>query len=160
MLARDRDIRIIQLIFDLVLLLCFIGSCAAQDPKINVNDLANTLYTELSFEDQLTETNDDMIAFLYGVSEEDVVESKVYISAGATTEEIAIFRCSSKEAVQRITEAAENRLASQRTSVQSYKLEELSRLEDAVLRIEGTYVILCVSNDHDGAQKIIDNALK
>lgn len=160
MLARDRDFRIIQIVGGVILLLFLMVSCIAEDLKINVSDLADTLYTDLIFDDQLTETNEGMIALLYEVNEEDVVEAKVYVSAGATTEEIAVFHCSSKMAAERVTAAAESRLNKQRNSVQSYKPEELNRLEKAVLRTEGTYVILCVSSDQDGAQIIIDKALE
>lgn len=133
--------------------------CTPQAVKIDVGNLADMLYKELAFEDQLAETNESMIALLYGITKDDVVEFKVYLSAGATTEEIAVFACANEELAARVKEKAEKRLTAQKNSVKSYKPEELERLDEAILQIEGTYVILCVSSDKEKAQAIIDNAM-
>lgn len=139
--------------------LLMLASCTGKDQEVSSVDVkvvADRLASEITYEDTIAETNGDMARLLYGYEEGDVKAATVYISAGATTEEAAVFECTDEAAAQRVAEGAQQRIEAQKMSVQSYKPEELSRLEQAVLRTEGHYVVLSISDAPADAEKILD----
>ena len=108
------------------------------------------------FTDELTEPAEGIALRLYQVDEADVAECMLYCSSGATAEEIALFRASDAAAAGRIAEACEGRIARQTESFRSYVPEELPKLEDAVIRTEGCYVLCVVAADAAAAAAVLD----
>ena len=53
---------------------------------------------------------------------------------------------------------AKAHIQSQIDAYESYMPDEVSRLEDAVVRQDGTYVSIVVSADSDAAQKLLDDS--
>ena len=128
-------------------------SRAAEDITLNVEECAVILREKIAFQDTLAAIDDEMIAAIYRIAPEDVVEQQVYVSTGATAEEIAVFEAADAEAAQRIETAVWQRVADQKTSFADYLPAELPKLEDPFIFVKGRYVVFCVSDHNEEVKK-------
>ena len=139
-----------------LLLVLMVSACGEKNKTVDVDQLADELLEQVDFEDELTELDDSMVAALYGI--EDAEEQRVYLSSGATAEEVAVFRFATEEAAQAGMGTLNQRLESRKADFANYMPDEAARLENAVLEQSGCYVALCVSAG-DEARQIIGNYL-
>lgn len=146
----------VWLLCGIVLLALGVSACGTESKTVDSGQLADELLAQVDFEDELTELGEDMIPALYGV--EGASEQRVYMSSGATAEEIAVFLFPTEEAAQAGQEALEQRLESRRADFANYMPDEASRLENAVLERSGCCVALCVAAG-DEARQIIGKYL-
>ena len=131
-----------------------------KDVTIDVAALADALKAAVPFSDELTEPNDAALLNFYNIDEADIAAKKVYVSSGATAEEIAVFEGTDEAAAGRIKTAVDERIADQKSAFEDYNPEEQKKLNDPVIVTTGKYVILCVSDDNDSAEKCIDEYTK
>lgn len=131
--------------------------CAKNEKELDVLNLADRLKNEITYEDELSITEEDLLFRLYSINPEDLSTYKAYHGTGATAEEILAAQAVDAEAAGRIKEAVEERIAEQIESFENYVPKEVGKLEQAVVCTEGRYVVLCVSNDSEKAKKIIEN---
>ena len=89
-----------------------------------------------------------------------VQDSAVYMSTGATAEELAVFQASSTVDAQGILADMKKRRDSQLQMYLDYKSSEAARLDDAVLYVHDTFVVYMVSDDSETAQGIISDYLE
>ena len=144
------------LVWAVLLLALTISACGGKTQAVDVDQLAGELLEQVGFEDELTELDESMVAALYGV--ENAQEQKVYLSGGATAEEVAVFRFATEEEAQAGYDALEQRLESRKTDYANYMPDEAARLDNAVLERSGCFVALCVSAG-DTAKEIISSYL-
>lgn len=139
-----------------------LASCGAENEnvQVDINALAEALDTGITYQDPLEKLDDDMVGMLYSV--DGLVDaSVVYMGSGATAEEIAVFDCVDADtAKNKVKPIVEDHVKSQIEAFENYVPEEVSKLNEAVVRQTGEYVVLSVSNDPDGANKILDEYLK
>ena len=128
--------------------------------KINVTDMANELKNGLTFEDSLSELDTNVALTYYGIDADKVKNSVVVVSTGATAEEIAVFEAADQSSSDAVKSACEDRKAKQTTSYADYKPSETSRLDKAIIKEDGNYVVYCVTDDTDKANEIIDKYFK
>lgn len=132
--------------------------CGKKEAKnIDVKTTANSLLSEIKYEDQLSEVNYDLV---YDMEDINITESVVYVSSGATAEEIAAIKCETKEDAAKVEAALEERVKEQKDSFENYVPKELDKLDKAVIVKAGNTVVLSVSNDEAKAKEIIDKASK
>lgn len=135
-----------------------LGACKKEDSKeIDINTASKKLLSEISYEDELSEVDFDLVYDMEGI---EVNESVVYVSSGATAEEIAAFQCKTEDDAKKAQEVLENRVEEQKESFQNYVPEELEKLDKAVIIKEGKSVVLSISNDDPKAKEIIGEAVK
>ena len=129
------------------LMLLNLFSCGGSESPVTVDldTLAEDLLAGGSFEDALAEIDDGTIAMLYGI--DNAAEQVVYIGSGATPEEIALFSFESQADAEAGFALAQMRIADQKEQFSDYNSWEMPKLEDAVVKQYGTYVVLCVSGD-------------
>lgn len=132
------------------------GCSDKKNVTMDVSEAADKLKSDISFKDSLNEADDDMFYDIYDMDSADVAKKKAYISGAATAEEIAAVEAKDEKAAQRVKEAFETRIEDQKESFKSYVPEEMPKLNDPVLVVEGKYVILCISNDNKKAKEIIN----
>lgn len=140
--------------FSLLLCAALVG-CGGKAPAKDAAALADSLATQISYEDALSKLDDEMVYKLYAIQAQDVKQAAVYVGSGATAEEIAVFVCTDSEAAQRVEQAVKKRLDQQKTSFVDYLPKEMPKLNDPVLIRNGDLVALCVSNDNQAAKKLI-----
>jgi hypothetical protein len=91
----------------------------------------------------------------YNVSREDLVGGAVYLSAGATAEEVAVLTCASANVAHAAQEALEAHLEAQKEAYADYLPDEVTKLEQANVVIYGDTVILTVAADQDAADAVV-----
>ena len=137
----------------IAMLALFTGCSQKKDPvTLDTDALVNELLEDAEFEDELNAIDEDTVKKLYGI--EDFTSAQVYISSGATAEEIAVFAFDTEDAATAGLEKAQERIADQKADFETYIPKEVPKLDSAIVQQYGTYVILCVSNG-DTAGEII-----
>ena len=126
---------------------------AAKD--YNLAALSEKLMAEDIFSDILSPVPEQTAAKVYGFEAEDVKDTILYCSTGATTEEIGMFKCTDEAAAARVLEKAKARIESQKTAYVSYAPGEVPKLEDSFVKSDGVYVFYVVSVDNAKVAEII-----
>ncbi|MBR4961753.1 MAG: DUF4358 domain-containing protein [Clostridia bacterium] len=129
------------------LMLLTLFSCGESETPsdVDLETLAESLLEGGSFEDALAQIDDGTVTMLYGI--DNALEQIVYIGSGATPEEIALFAFENQADAEAGFALAKMRLADQKEQFTDYNSWEMPKLEDAVVKQYGTYVVLCVSGD-------------
>ena len=133
------------------LMLFTLISCGGGETNESVDlaALAQTLLADGSFDDALAQIDDDTVTMLYGI--DNAAEQVVYIGSGPTPEEIALFSFATAAEAEAGFALAQMRIADQKEAFSDYNAWEMPKLEDAVVKQYGTYVVLCVSGDSSAA---------
>lgn len=150
----DSNMKLLKRLFILLVTAIILSGCSAKsDPDIDINSLCNELLDKAGFEDELSSVDEDVIKQLYDI--EDYSKAQVYISSGATAEEIAVFQFGNCNLAKEGFKKAQNRIEEQKQDYETYVPKEVKKLEDALVERHGSYVIVCVSNS-DEAEKIVN----
>lgn len=132
-------------------------SCSGNTTKdVDIDALAEQIVQTVAFDDTLEAIDDSMISMLYDI--DGYTDAVLYKGSGATAEEVALFKMESVSDAETACEGAKAHIQSQIDAYESYMPDEVSRLEDAVVRQDGTYVSIVVSADSDAAQKLLDES--
>ena len=140
----------------LILIVGLLVSCS-KEVVIDLPELRDELLAADLFTDQLVSLSTDKIPV------EAEVDSSLYISAeywkgsGITGEEIGLFRCGSNKDAKEL----EKQLIAHRDSLYelyaSYKPEALPRINNAVIRCKGSYVVFVSAENYQLAGRIVDS---
>ncbi len=142
----------ITLTFTILILLLTLSACSQKEVSINIKDLSDHLLQQVAFEDELVQINQEKVALLYNI--ENAANEYVYVGSGATAEEIAVFEFNNTEDAKNALQAAKNRISQQKSDYATYNPKEIQKLENAIVKNIGRYLIVCVS-EGDTAKKII-----
>lgn len=118
----------------------------------DLNAVAEDLLKNAGFADELNQADAAVVEKLYGIS--NAKEAVVYISSGATAEEIALFSFETEADAEQAQELAEARIQEQKESFESYIPEEVKKLDNAVIRRSGSRLGVCVA-DGKAAEEIL-----
>ena len=139
----------------LAFVLCACGSTSVSDETPDINEKAKAFLNDITYEDELNEIDEDMISLLYSELDlNDVTDKKVYVSSGATAEELALFLCKDVDAAKRVMSACTQRVLDQRESYEGYNPKEVLRLDSMKVMRRGNLVVLTVSSDPEKANDI------
>ncbi|MBC8535954.1 DUF4358 domain-containing protein [Feifania hominis] len=147
-----------RLFLCLLVLTVLLTGCAGSAREVDLAALGEELFTSGVFSDELDAPGGSVAGALYDLP--DQTETTLYISSGATAEELALFRAASDADAKLIESAANRRLTQQKTAFEGYLPDECEKLDRAVIRRSGRYVVLCVAHDADTAQQIIEHRFK
>lgn len=140
--------------FAILILIVSLSACG-KTKEYTADELADKLKSEITFTSEMNEADEETFSTLYPIKKEDLSEEKTYISTGYTAEEISVVKCSSMEAAARVKQAFEMRVSDQTAAFQNFMPQELTKLQKAVIKIHNNYVILCISDDSEKANKIL-----
>lgn len=143
-----------------VMMLVSLAGCGKGNKTIDAKALSNSLLQDISYKDTLSEIGLDSARAIYAVDDAEVVESYIYVSSGATAEEIAVFTCSNSKSADVVEAAFQTRVEDQKIGFENYVPAELDKLDKAVIEKVGNSVILSISDDPEGAKGIIEKAAK
>ena len=122
-----------------------------------MHTLSGKLTDGVKFEDSVEEISLERALKYYGIDSSMVSDGDVYMSTGATAEEMAVFEASSASVIlDRLTVRRDD-------SVKMYigsKPADVSRLDNAVLYIHDNFVVYVVSDDSGAALGIIKEYLE
>jgi hypothetical protein len=135
-----------------------LAGCGSTEKTIDAAALAETLTTDISYDDELELVDDDDVSMYIDLPEG--VESVMYMGSGSTAEEVAVFTAADSDTAGETLESVQSYLDDQADSFEDYLPEEAKRVGNAVLEQKGNYVILCVSGESDTAKDLIEEAFK
>ncbi|GMQ62488.1 DUF4358 domain-containing protein [Vallitalea maricola] len=124
-----------------------------KDITIDISALAGDLTSKIEFQDDLTKIEGNSVESIYQIDY--AVSSEVYVSSGATAEEVAVFELKDEKEADNAYKAAEERIDAQKQAFESYVPEEMEKLDNAVVKKIGKYVIVCVANDNTSEDIIV-----
>ncbi len=153
------------LILSLVFLLALyaLSGCGGKQQatvQFDPQEAADALFASEAFSDILSPIQTNIAAMLYDVPEANIDACSVYCSTGATAEEIAVFRCTDEAAAAALKKAAEQRIEAQKDAYESYAPQEIPKLENALLRSSGAYVVCVVADNYDAVTPVLDRYIK
>jgi len=145
-----------------VLVLCIFAAALAgcgggsnETAEYDIEELSAKIVDSGAFSDILSQVNDDIVISYYGFDAADVDKMHVYISTGATTEEVGLFKCKDSDAASRVLAKAQERAQAQKTAYQSYAPAEVPKIDDAVIKADGVYVFYIVANDYGPVNSLL-----
>lgn len=151
----------ISILLTLIMIVLVAAGCSSsQSVTLDVQQTADKLAQEVSFQDQLTSLDQDAALKLYDLTADDVQAVALYVGTGATAEEISVWQGKDANAAKNIQNAVNTRIENQKESFVDYNPEEMPKLENPVVVAKGNYVVLCLSGDNDNAKQIIDSCFQ
>ncbi len=125
---------------------------------IDINELSKDIIENIEFEDELNKTDNETASKLYDIN--NFTSQSVYMSSGATSEEIAIFEFEDKEACKVALEKANKRIEEQKQNFKDYMPKEMKKLENAMIKNKNQYLIVCITNHPEEVGKILSKYLR
>ena len=140
-------------------LVCSLTACGSKSDKVNVDisKLAEDLQGTIT-SGALAEVPSDIFASTFFLDMEKVAESTALLNSGASACEVVIVKCSDSSYAEKVEELFETRVENQAALFASYNAPEAAKLDKAVIESAGEYVVLCVSDDPENAEKILEKA--
>jgi len=130
------------------------------DTIIDAQALAEHLFENITFADELTKVDNDIAYEIYGMEKDVAKDIAVYMSTGATAEEIAVFTVSSDNEALLVSTAFNSRIEQQKSGFENYVPEELPKLEKAVITQIDSAVVMIVCNDTDEANEAVGSYIE
>ena len=150
---------IIVVIIAIVLGIVFIQK-NKKDIQINIQVMANRIVGSATFEDQLAQADSEMVMNDYTFTSDEINDLVSYQGSGATSEELVILQVKDKSKINSVKEKINTRLSETREAFESYLPKEVGKIDNNILRVEGNYIILCIANDTNTVNKIINEYIK
>lgn len=147
---------IIIFIVIIILLLCFTNR--SKDITIDINMLTEDIIQNVNFEDELNKIDNETIAKLYNIN--NAVSQEVYMSSGATAEEIAIFEFKDRKECKEALEKVNKRIENQKESFKEYMPKEMKKLENAIIINKNKYIITCITNENEKMENILNKYIR
>lgn len=108
-----------------------------------------------AFTEELISVDTELGCAQYAINPADCRQAMLYLSSGATAEELALFEAVDADSLERIKDAVNNRLRLQTDSFESYQPSEVPKLDKAIVFTRGNYIILIVADDYESANKVL-----
>ena len=141
----------LKLILVTLLSLLLLAACGSKKSSGEVTTDPSTLAKQLAEEtvtsDTLSEVSTDIMASTYFVD-----------STGASACEAAVIKCSDADYASEVSDLLKQRVSNQKDLYSSYNAGETTKLENAIIKTSGNYVVLCVCDDTSKAEEILKNA--
>ena len=128
--------------------------------QINIEGLAEEIAKCSAFEDQLEKVDSEMTMQDYNFSTDEVAQLVSYQGSGASSEEIVILQVKEKSNINSVKDKINRRLAERKEAFESYLPEEVGKIDNSILRVEGNYIILCVAKDANTVNNVINEYIK
>lgn len=154
---RKKGYIIIIAVILIIAIAIFIFKNTNKEITIDIDKLSENIIKNVEFEDEMNITDAETVKKLYNI--DNAISEKVYLSSGATAEEVAIFEFESKENAKEAVEKVNERIENQKSSYSGYAPKEVKRLEDAILIQKDKYIVFCVTED-ENARKLISEYIE
>lgn len=147
-------------ILTLVLLALFLTACGKKAAEITVTpaELAKQLAEETVTSDTLTEVSADTMTSTYMIDSSQIDDSSTYMSTGSSACAVSVIKCTDSSYASSIQETLKSYVDDRAELYSSYDAAQTTKLEAALIKVSGQYVVLCVCDDTDAAEKILKEA--
>ncbi len=140
-----KNIFTLFLTISLVLLSACSSETNTQKNDVNLETMAKELTESNSFEEQLNRVDDKFAIKLYDINNVSAVY--LYTGSGATADELALFEFENENDAKEAVKSAQVRIDAQKESFAGYLPKELPKLDSAVIKTYGHYLVICVCTD-------------
>ena len=151
---------VIVIVLIIIAVLGIIINNSNKSIQINIEDLATKIAESGAFEDEIAKIDSEMIMSDYNITTDEVEGFVSYQGSGATSEEIVILKVKDKSNLNDVKDKINSRIKERKQAFQSYLPEEVGKIDNNILRVEGNYVIFCVSNDSSKVNQVINDYVK
>jgi len=152
--------KISVLFIALVLSLCLFGCTKGEGFKeFDKEKLLNDLLEKVEYEVEVTEVNDFTLQMQYGDLPEGV-EATVFMGSTAAADRVCLFEAGEDLSAETLKAYVESTVKNLSDTYSEYDPEEVDKLGDAIIRTNGSYTLLVVTNDTENAEKVIDGYWK
>lgn len=150
--------RIILCMTALVLVLA-LTACGkkSNDVTVDIKKLSSDLQATITSGD-VAEVSSDILASTYFLDMEKVEESTAALNSGANGCEVAVVKCKDSAYVSEVEELFKTRAKNQSELFADYNAPEAAKLDAAIIKSAGNYVVLCVTDDTAKAEEILKAA--
>ena len=142
----------------LICLFCFTG--CGTGGELDMNSAAQQLMSAGIFDETLTEVNQSVTEKRLELNTGDIESCIAYAGTKAVVDEFVLIKATSGDGAENIKNSFNNHIEKQKKSYESYRPDEVPKLESAVVMTSGNYAVLIVSGDSAKAQKIIKDCMK
>lgn len=149
------SILLLAALMALVLTAC--GGGKTKDISVDVTKLCEDLQATVT-SGSLATVSADLQASTYFFDLEKVEESAAALSSGASACEVAIVKCKDSSYASEVKGLFETRVKNQSTLFADYNAPEVAKLDAALIKTAGNYVVLCVTDDTKKAEEILKEA--
>lgn len=132
------------------------SSSGSGDVSVDVSKLCQDLEGTISSE--VSEVSSDVMASTYFFDMDKIEESAAALNSGSSACEVVVLKCKDSSYVSEAEDLLKKRVESQSTLFASYNAPEVAKLDAAILKTAGNYVVFCVTDDTDKANEIIKEA--
>lgn len=144
-----------------------LGACTKETPvqeeseetttafTLNITDVKDAVLDAGVFEDEVASIDTSYSEMLMGIASSDFTDGIIMGGSGATAEIFAVFETADETAAASLKEKCEAYAAKQVQSYADYKPAEVDKLNHAVIKSSGQYVILCVAGNYETAETVI-----
>ncbi len=149
-----------NLLFVAALLACSMLICSCSKTKEytgTVDNAASEIVSAVTFSEELTEIEDETAKKLFGITDK-ATDVCAYIGSGATAEEVSVWKLENADDAKAVIDTLSKRIESLANDYADYDAEEVPKLEKAVVKSYGSFVVCCVCANGD-AEKTIDNIM-
>lgn len=130
-------------------------SGGSADVTVDSAALAKELTSSAVTSDTLTEAQSTMLSTIYFISEEDLAGGAAYMSAGSTACEVAVVELKDASKTKDAEEKFKSRVQSQSDLYASYAPDEVTKLNNAIIKSTGKYTVLVVCDNTDAANEVL-----
>lgn len=142
----------------LICLFCFTG--CGTGSELDVDSASQQLMSAGIFDENLTEVSQSVTEKRLELNPEDIESCVAYAGTKAVVDEFVLIKAISGDVAENIKNSFNNHIETQKKSYESYRPDEVPKLESAVVMTSGNYAVLIVSGDSAKAQKIIKDCMK
>lgn len=137
-------------------MLLLLSACTPStgEVEIDLDALADKLLESESFGEALNPVDDGIAEAIYNI--EHASSARLYVGSGAVADELALFQFEDEAAAQDAVELAKARVENQRESFADYIPEEVPKLDNAVVKHFGRYLVVCIASDTKASDIISD----
>lgn len=122
--------------------------------ELNTLDVADGVLSSVTFTEYLEPVAQDIEVKRMGLDAAKIEECSAYVGTKAVVDEIAVFKSADAE---QTTQEVQAYIEAQKESYASYKPDEVTKLEDCVVKTVGDYVVYVASADNQTAQSVVDS---
>ena len=150
--------KILALSFALILCLSACGSSG----YISFDDVYNDLTSSIDFGANMSEMSEIAAENFYFIYDTEILEDYVIYmdESNATPNEIALFRLAKESDRTTVETIVQNRIKDLQIGFEDYNPDEMYKLENAVVKSSGNYVMMVICKDNSKAAEIINSYLK
>lgn len=141
----------------MIFVLTACGGKKEKDINVDITKLCEELQTTVT-SGSLATVTPELQASTYFFDLSKVEESAAALNSGANACEVAIVKCKDTDYTSEVKSLFETRVKNQSALFADYAAGEVAKLEAALIKTAGKYVVLCVTDDAKKAEELLKEA--